>query len=607
MPIPVTTPPTSLDQCSISTSDAIVKLIQIILRARLGTHYECAQDHQHDHTACCFHLKHCHLQRIRGSFSVIINILQQNKTSTTTSGTLLERWIISLDPSSTTTPDTNMNHEFEAKSDNNNNAATTSTTTTPTTTSTTTDETDAILLLQAVYSHTRLMPLHTLLSNNNLKKSDLAAMITMDNSSRSRCHSKHASFSTSTITTDATTMNPDDFPHTAHIKTYQFFPRSHLRLQVVYQDNLVDEASVSCGVAMRRLSRLSLSAIEDDTDMHEHPNNNNNNNTYHHHNPIHHHNHTSQYHQQLQQQQHFNPLLQPLRQSSPPNNNDPYYPSNTIVPHDNNHSHHPHHHNINNNNNNNKTTLSASIPIPNMQYTHHHGLVAYSTSPSPSFGATRAPWATSIPSSTSHQHHPFQQRRTSWTGDHPGGSLVGSYEESLLSGRMSATPSKPIFFQAQIGVLGKECKASLRCPPHRSVTFPAFFYDMQEQLVPPYVGTVDLVPPYRLPPKGQLQIVIKNPNKTAVKLFLIPYDVSDMPKNTKTFLRQKSYDGHSLRYAVQVQLCRTDKKRVYLYKHIRVVFANRISDSREKLKVTCEGPQERGPLTKADLDLLSAL
>ncbi|KAI7854541.1 hypothetical protein BDC45DRAFT_440736 [Circinella umbellata] len=292
--------------------------------------------------------------------------------------------------------------------------------------------------------------------------------------------------------------------------------------------------AVSSGIAMRRLSRLSLSAIEDDTAVHEHKNN------YHHH-----------------QQQHH---------------------------------------------------TYTSIPIPNMQYTHHHGLVAYSTSPSPSFGATRAPWAINSLLSSQPPQPPFQQRRTSWTGDqHLGGSLVGSYEESLLSGRMSSMPSKPILFQAQIGVLGKECKSSLRCPPHRSVTFPAFFYDMQEQLVPPYVGTVDLIPPYRLPPKGQLQIVIKNPNKTAVKLFLIPYDVSDMPKNTKTFLRQKSYDGHSLRYAVQVQLCRTEKKRVYLYKHIRVVFANRIADSRDKLKVTCEGPQERGPLTRADLDLLSTL
>ncbi|KAI8138137.1 hypothetical protein BJV82DRAFT_632730 [Fennellomyces sp. T-0311] len=465
MPIPVAAPPSPSDHCNISTSDATLKLIQIILRARLGTQYECAHEH---HDGCCFALKHSHLQRIRGSFSVIVHILQ-----VTGSGTVLERWIMSLDPTTTTT----------------------------------TDETDAILLLQAVYSYTRLMPVHTLLSNKNnqLKKSDLAAMISVDGY---RCSSRFCPPTT-------------EFSHTAHIKKHQFLPSGRIKLEVVYQDNIADDSPLSCGVAMRRLSRLSLSAIEDDT--HE-----------------------------------YQP--QPYHHHEPPSHTKP---------------------------------LTTSIPIPNMQYTHPHGMVAYSTSPSPSFGS-RAPWA--IPS---------QQRRSSLTADHHG-SLVGSYEESLLSGRMSAMPSKPILFQAQIGVLGKECKASLRCPPHRAVTFPAFFYDLQDH-VPPYVGTVDLVPPYRLPPKGQLQIVIKNPNKTAVKLFLIPYDVSDMPKNTKTFLRQKSYDGHSLRYAVQVQLCRTEKKRVYLYKHIRVVFANRIADAREKLKVTCEGPQERGPLTRADLDLLSTL
>ncbi|KAG2217817.1 hypothetical protein INT45_005418 [Circinella minor] len=573
MPIPVTKSPSSFEQCSISASDAIIKLIQIILRARLGTtEYKCRQNHHEDNSFCCFHLKHYHFQHIRGSFTITIHIIQQNNFFTTASGNLLERWIISLDP--TTISDSN-NDMVE------NNA------------STTTDETDAILLLQAVYSHTRLMPVHTLLSNNSLRKSDLATMVTMDDG-RYRCFSQQehscpsSSFSVTAVDTTETltTVTPDDFPHTAHIKTHQFSPRGRIRLQVVYQDNIADEMSpvVSSGIAMRRLSRLSLSAIEDDTAAHEHKN------SYHH-----------------QQQHHTYSHHHPFLQQSPPK--DSYHNTTTNILHSN--------YNINNSHskysdinysNNNKKTLSASIPIPNMQYTHHHGLVAYSTSPSPSFGATRAPWAINSLLSSQPPQPPFQQRRTSWTGDqHLGGSLVGSYEESLLSGRMSSMPSKPILFQAQIGVLGKECKSSLRCPPHRSVTFPAFFYDMQEQLVPPYVGTVDLIPPYRLPPKGQLQIVIKNPNKTAVKLFLIPYDVSDMPKNTKTFLRQKSYDGHSLRYAVQVQLCRTEKRRVYLYKHIRVVFANRIADSRDKLKVTCEGPQERGPLTRADLDLLSTL
>ncbi|KAG5460780.1 MAG: chromosome segregation during meiosis-domain-containing protein, partial [Olpidium bornovanus] len=46
---------------------------------------------------------------------------------------------------------------------------------------------------------------------------------------------------------------------------------------------------------------------------------------------------------------------------------------------------------------------------------------------------------------------------------------------------------------------------------------------------------------YRVPPKGQVQVVVKNPNKTAVKVFLCPYDLTDMPPETKTFLKQRTY------------------------------------------------------------------
>ncbi|KAG9298658.1 hypothetical protein G9A89_012726 [Geosiphon pyriformis] len=195
------------------------------------------------------------------------------------------------------------------------------------------------------------------------------------------------------------------------------------------------------------------------------------------------------------------------------------------------------------------------------------------------------------------------------------GSLVGSYEESILNGRMSTAPSKPITFIAQIGVLGKgKCKSSLKCPPHINLVFPAYFYDLVEEDSPtPYVGNVDLENRligepykkfpggYRLPMKGQLQVIIKNPNKTAVKFFLIPYDFADMPAGSKTFLRQKSYTipeefrqstRPTLRYAIHLQFCSPAKKKLYLYKYIRVVFANRVPDGSEKLRIECEGPGE---------------
>lgn len=260
--------------------------------------------------------------------------------------------------------------------------------------------------------------------------------------------------------------------------------------------------------------------------------------------------------------------------------------------------------------------------------------------------------------------------------------MVGSYEESILRGRMSTNPSKPLEFLAQIAVLGKgDCKPSLRCPAHVTLPFPAVYYSypstphgrsLEDDSPSPYVGNIDLenglttpvdsnrskkkarsryaermsvdgtadtpmtgdnedrearkssrtkrrsdtprTPPggsYRIPEKGQLQIVIKNGNKTAVKLFLIPYDLTGMEAGTKTFIRQRcsSYgpiiegaaspvpaspaDKATLRYLIHVHICCPSKGRFYLYKNIRVVFANRVPDGKEKLKseTTCPEPR----------------
>ncbi|KAI0193444.1 hypothetical protein F4808DRAFT_442182 [Astrocystis sublimbata] len=263
-------------------------------------------------------------------------------------------------------------------------------------------------------------------------------------------------------------------------------------------------------------------------------------------------------------------------------------------------------------------------------------------------------------------------------------SMVGSYEESILRGRMSTTPSKPLDFVAQIGVLGLgKCKSSLRCPPHVTLPFPAVFYSYgtsahgrskEDDGPSPYVGQIDLennlpnqsdearskrkhqaraverkaadpdgmaigrtdasasnwdaqqaqkakrssalprAPPggsYRIPEKGQIQIIIKNPHKTAVKLFLVPYDLAGMEPGTKTFVRQRSYskgpiidnmpdskgnpsaDRPILRYLVHLHICCLSHSRYYLYKNIRVVFANRVPDGKERLQNEVTLPEPR--------------
>ncbi|PLB43582.1 hypothetical protein P170DRAFT_450831 [Aspergillus steynii IBT 23096] len=285
---------------------------------------------------------------------------------------------------------------------------------------------------------------------------------------------------------------------------------------------------------------------------------------------------------------------------------------------------------------------------------------------------------------------------TSESSPRPHASLVGSYEESILRGRMSMNPSKPLDFTAQIGVLGKsKCKSSLKCPPHVTVPFPAVFYSyptsgygrsISDDNPSPYVGLIDLdnslprdtsassrrrrhhpspagpcgdqstennLPPkladqdalrkrekrhrraespkcppggcYRIPQQGQLQIMIKNPNKTAVKLFLVPYDLSDMEPGTKTFIRQRSYsagpiidmpltarknygtdrpeaslnptedpkDKPILRYLIHLNICCPSRGRFYLHSSIRVVFANRVPDGKEQLRNEIQHPDPR--------------
>jgi hypothetical protein len=290
--------------------------------------------------------------------------------------------------------------------------------------------------------------------------------------------------------------------------------------------------------------------------------------------------------------------------------------------------------------------------------------------------------------------------------------MVGSYEESILRGRMSTTPSKPLNFVAQLGVLGKgKCSAKLRCPPHAIVPFPAVFYSYgnkngtADDQPSPYVGLVDLenslpapeqspdkrrkrleqklhtvlsdtgsratsqsredgsaseaqnkrrkvqkhkrrstspkAPPggsYRIPQQGQLQIVLKSPNKTAVKLFLLPYDLSDMEPGQKTFIRQRSYsagpiidmplnsrpnlgtdrpeaalstsddpnDRPMLRYLIHLHICCPSKGRFFLYKSIRVVFANRVPDGKEKLRNEIQLPEPRYSTYKPGRDPIAA-
>jgi hypothetical protein len=44
---------------------------------------------------------------------------------------------------------------------------------------------------------------------------------------------------------------------------------------------------------------------------------------------------------------------------------------------------------------------------------------------------------------------------------------------------------------------------------------------------------------YRVPEKGTIQLTLFNPLGTVVKMFVVMYDLTDMPPNSQTFLRQR--------------------------------------------------------------------
>lgn len=190
-------------------------------------------------------------------------------------------------------------------------------------------------------------------------------------------------------------------------------------------------------------------------------------------------------------------------------------------------------------------------------------------------------------------------------------SFAGSYEESLLSGRMAANTSSPVPFYAKLGALGRQDKHKKKLNKHLATKFDAIFYDWGDSADgSPYVGSIDLSMHYkdranssrlgyRIPRKGQIQLIISNLQKTAVKLFLVPYDLSDMDRNQKTVLRQKVYeitDGRQrLIQAIHIPIARPqDSNRYYLHGTVRVVFQNRINDTSSPM------PGLKGPSTRVE-------
>ncbi|XP_070547219.1 atos homolog protein A-like isoform X2 [Ptychodera flava] len=147
-------------------------------------------------------------------------------------------------------------------------------------------------------------------------------------------------------------------------------------------------------------------------------------------------------------------------------------------------------------------------------------------------------------------------------------SLLGNFEECVLNGRFEPVGTVD-GFTAEIGASGSFC------PKHKVLPVTAYFFDVSDDNAPsPYM-------------------TLFNPNKTVVKMFVVVYDLCDMPPNCQTFIRQRTFymptnanlhdddDDESirqLRYLIHLRFLSSKSGHIYLHTDIRLIFARNRAD-----------------------------
>lgn len=161
-------------------------------------------------------------------------------------------------------------------------------------------------------------------------------------------------------------------------------------------------------------------------------------------------------------------------------------------------------------------------------------------------------------------------------------ALLGNFEESVLNGRLE--PASIVNgFTAEIGASGSFC------PNHKTLPVTVFFYAFQdsdkgEKISSPYLGHINLGPKgYHVPRQGTVQVTLFNPNGTVVKMFVVRYNLSDMPPNSSTFLRQRTLfmpsdanEHHPenrkwLRYLIHLRFQSSKSGRIRLHTDLRIL------------------------------------
>ncbi|XP_072387698.1 atos homolog protein A isoform X2 [Diabrotica undecimpunctata] len=158
--------------------------------------------------------------------------------------------------------------------------------------------------------------------------------------------------------------------------------------------------------------------------------------------------------------------------------------------------------------------------------------------------------------------------------------LLGSFEESVLNGRLEPV-STVQGFTAELGASGSFV------PKHLVVPVTVFFYTLGEtdKVSSPYLGHINLgKKSYNVPKMGTVQVTLFNPLGTVVKMFVIMYDLSDMPPNSQTFIRQRTlymptnckevnleWGPKWLRYLIHLRFMSSKSGKIYLHSDIRMI------------------------------------
>ncbi|XP_066244064.1 atos homolog protein A isoform X1 [Saccopteryx leptura] len=172
-------------------------------------------------------------------------------------------------------------------------------------------------------------------------------------------------------------------------------------------------------------------------------------------------------------------------------------------------------------------------------------------------------------------------------------SLLGNFEESVLNHRFDPLGTVD-GFTAEVGASG------VFCPTHLVLPVEVSFYSVSDDNAPsPYMGVITLESlgkrGYRVPPSGTIQVTLFNPNKTVVKMFVVIYDLRNMPANHQTFLRQRTFSvpvkqemkrsvnkeniRHSeerlLRYLIHLRFQSSKSGKIYLHRDVRLLFSRK--------------------------------